>query len=75
MKHVFTIFACFVLLYGKIVDTDRYCHEILQDKNVKKINWSYLKQCLTIVNGEDISKEVGENIWRLMKIVSISMCK
>lgn len=72
MKHLFTIFACYAFWYAKFVNTDRYCHEILQDKNVKKISWPYLKQCLTIVNGEDIPKEFGENIWRLMKIVSIS---
>lgn len=61
------------MLYLNIAIGTKYCHEILSDKHVKKINWSYLKQCLTIANGQDISKDIGENIWRLMKIVNIKI--
>ncbi|KAM7350603.1 otoancorin-like [Cochliomyia hominivorax] len=60
-------FACNIFwLYS--ISATKYCHEILADRHVKKVNWSYLKQCLTTVNGQEISKDIGENIWRLVKL-------
>ncbi|XP_037805809.1 uncharacterized protein LOC119599934 [Lucilia sericata] len=72
MKHFLVFIAWNVLLLSMANET-KYCHEIFEDKHVKRISWLYLKQCLTIINGEDISKDIGENIWRLMKIAFDSL--
>ena len=71
MNHLhFIVVACnFAMLIHHSFGT-KYCPEILQDKHIKHINWSYLKQCVAIANGEGITKDMGENIWRLTKIVS-----
>lgn len=66
---LFIVIACnFAFLIHHSFGT-KYCTEILQDKNIKNIDWPYLKQCVTIANGKGITKEIGENIWHLTKIV------
>ena len=71
MNHLlFIVIACNFILLIHYSFGIKYCPETLKDKNTNHINWSYLKQCVAIANGEGITKDVGENIWRLTKIVS-----
>lgn len=48
---------------------EEICRQTLEDKYVKQITWSYLKDCLIILSGQDMPQETAENIWRLLKLV------
>ncbi|XP_075158130.1 uncharacterized protein LOC142231407 [Haematobia irritans] len=61
-------FTIFLIVFSTSVYSEGYCRETLQDENMKNIQWEYLRQCLAIVSGETASKEMSENIWRLVKL-------
>lgn len=72
------ICCCFLILgtilfgFGVSID-ESICRQTLDDKYVKRITWDYLRDCLTILSGQQMSKETAENIWRLLKLVSASI--
>ncbi|XP_037931963.1 uncharacterized protein LOC119666752, partial [Teleopsis dalmanni] len=49
------------------------CKEILGDENVKFLEWAAMEPCVDEVNNEELSQNLSENIWRLVKLNFVSI--
>lgn len=68
LSNALMLFFPFIILCSNAIIN---CRNALEDRNIKYIEWSYLKECLILVNGEDMSKNISQNIWNLTKLVKI----